>query len=126
MMCIISLSSLLEFISPTRARTPTRYGVGQGYCKSPSEGNSTDCPPFAGLTCPCVPKSDTESRRPPPPRNCPAATPSSGDILVPVYQHFEFPLHPDPTNPKKPMHMYNMELGGLKTGNTYQVCVEHM
>ena len=97
------------------------FGLGQGYCQSPSQGNSTDCPPFAGRVCPCV--NNTGFSDPPPgPGNgttCPAANPASGDVLMPVYQRFEIPLHPDPTDVAKPLHMYNNSV--LKTGNTYQV-----
>jgi len=106
--------------------------LGQGYCSSPSQGNSTDCPPFAGRVCPCVPNVTAAERsgqgvgkrvlQDPGPGNgtaCPAANMASGDVLVPVYQRFEFPLRPDPTNSSKPIHMYNNTV--LKTGNTYQV-----
>eukprot|EP00756_Hemistasia_phaeocysticola_P012165 Hpha_TRINITY_DN15176_c0_g22::TRINITY_DN15176_c0_g22_i1::g.127836::m.127836 len=90
------------------------FGVGDGYCKSPSQGNSTDCKPFDGLTCPCKVGS----------RSCPSGTPSSGDVMVPVYQKFEFPLKPDPTDASKPLHMYANT--ALKSGNTYQVIGAHL
>eukprot|EP01060_Flectonema_neradi_P000680 TRINITY_DN10426_c0_g1_i1.p1 TRINITY_DN10426_c0_g1~~TRINITY_DN10426_c0_g1_i1.p1 ORF type:complete len:369 (+),score=67.35 TRINITY_DN10426_c0_g1_i1:50-1156(+) len=90
------------------------FGVGQGYCNSPSKGNSTDCPPFRGLKCPCTPGE----------RGCPQETPSSGDVMVAVYQKFEFPLNPDPTDASKPKHMYDNKC--LKNGNSYQVIGAHL
>ncbi len=100
------------------------FGLGQGYCQSPSQGNSTDCAPFAGKVCPCVPETNNSSLRDDPSgpgtgTACPAGNLPSGDVLVPVYQRFEFPHLPDPTDPAKPLHMYNNT--ALKTGNTYQV-----
>ena len=123
------------------------FGVGQGYCQSPTVGNSSNCAPFAGRVCPCTPPkeddlggdyavaeiSDTVSvlrslgairaaDDPPGPGNgttCPPNTTTAGDVLTPVYQRFEFPVNPDPTSPSKPLHMYNNS--ALKTGNTYQV-----
>eukprot|EP01062_Namystynia_karyoxenos_P015672 TRINITY_DN156_c0_g2_i4.p2 TRINITY_DN156_c0_g2~~TRINITY_DN156_c0_g2_i4.p2 ORF type:complete len:399 (+),score=115.75 TRINITY_DN156_c0_g2_i4:74-1198(+) len=92
------------------------FGLGQGYCANPAAGNSTDCPPFRGKVCPCVPDADG--------RGCPAATPDSGDVLVPTYQHFIFPLKPDPTDARKPLHMYDNS--ALQTGNTYQVIGAHL
>ena len=43
------------------------FGRGEGYCASPAQGNSTDCPPFMGLTCPCVPKKNDTVEGPPGP-----------------------------------------------------------
>jgi len=92
------------------------FGLGQGYCESPAfGGNSTDCDVFAGMTCPCDP--DTLDA-------CPSNTPDYGDVIVPSYQYFEFPLYPDPTSREAPIHMYNNS--ALKTGNTYQVIGAHL
>eukprot|EP00755_Sulcionema_specki_P035290 Sspe_Gene.104612::Locus_81227_Transcript_4_5_Confidence_0.583_Length_1223::g.104612::m.104612 len=91
------------------------FGVGEGYCNAPPVGNSTDCPPFRGLVCPCVPGSG---------RGCPSGNPSTGDVMVPIYQRFEFPLRPDPTSDEKPLHMY--EHTALKNGNSYQVIGAHL
>jgi len=85
------------------------FGIGQGYCQSPTQGNSTDCTPFAGKVCPCTPDGGS----------CPTNTTSAGDVMVPTYQFFMFPLHPDPTDDTKPLHMYNNS--ALTNGNAYQV-----
>jgi len=79
------------------------FGIGEGYCQSPTEGNSTDCAPFRGLTCPCDPNADHSKDG----INCPAATTKSGDVVVPIRHDWIFPLHPDPTNESKPIHMYD-------------------
>lgn len=102
------------------------FGRGEGYCASPAQGNSTDCAPFMGLTCPCVPKNSTVEDPPGPGGgiNCPEETGYAGDVMVPVYQHFHFPLHPDPTDRSKPKHMYDND--ALSTGNTYQVIGAHL
>lgn len=85
------------------------FGVGQGYCQSPTQGNSTDCAPFRGKVCPCEPGS----------KGCPANTTSAGDVMVPSYQLFMIPLNPDPTLEDRPLHMYNNS--ALTSGNSYQV-----
>merc|ERR1712216_303776 len=85
------------------------FGIGQGYCQSPTAGNSTECAPFEGKVCPCVPGS----------AGCPSNTTDAGDVMVATYQFFMFPLHPDPTDPLKPLHMYNNS--ALTNGNSYQV-----
>lgn len=88
------------------------FGIGQGYCQSPTQGDSTDCDPFRNLTCPCT-GSDA---------SCFSTT--TGDVMAVTYQLFEFPLHPDPTNASKPVHMYDNNC--LKNGNTYQVIGAHL
>ncbi|KAJ8600383.1 hypothetical protein CTAYLR_000732 [Chrysophaeum taylorii] len=88
------------------------FGLGEGYCESPAfGGNSTDCAPFLGMSCPCT---GGES--------CPNPTPY-GDVIQPVYQRFEFPRRPDPTTGVV-RHMYNNSV--LKTGNSYQVIGAHL
>ena len=42
-----------------------------------------------------------------------------GDVVTPIYQRFEFPLHPDPTREDLPKHMYDNQ--ALQTGIGYQV-----
>merc|ERR1719502_119958 len=86
------------------------FGIGQGYCKAPSQGNSSECDPFPGLLCPCDPGTDP---------SCPANTTAAGDVMVPTYELFEFPLRPDPTDASKPKHMYDNS--ALTNGNAYQV-----
>ena len=109
------------------------FGVGQGYCQSPTVGNSTNCTPFMGRVCPCVPNKPaaaapvssaaaggaTGGPNPGSGTTCPVNTTLAGDVLTPVYQRFEFPLEGDPTAADLPKHMYNNTV--LKTGNTYQV-----
>lgn len=85
------------------------YGIGQGYCQSPTVGDSTDCPPFKGKVCPCVKGT----------KGCPENTTDAGDVMVPTYQFFMFPLNPDPTRGDRPLHMYNNS--ALTNGNAYQV-----
>lgn len=96
------------------------FGTGQGYCQSPTVGNSTDCAPFAGLTCPCTPGADDDEAA----ASCPAGTTAVGDVLVPYYQKFVFPLRPDPTLADRPKHMYNNS--ALTTGNSFQVIGAHL
>jgi len=94
------------------------YGIGEGYCQSPTVGNSTDCAPFRGITCPCDPNDNSHAQI-----NCPKNTPASGDIVVPDRHEWAFPLNPDPTNSTKPWHMYdNVAL----TGDHYQVIGSHL
>lgn len=101
------------------------FGAGQGYCRSPTQGNSTDCPPFAGKVCPCVPGvAPTDDDEAGGTGGCPSGTTAVGDVLVPVYQLFRFPLDPDPTRPDRPLHMYNNT--ALSTGNSYQVIGAHL
>ena len=85
------------------------FGIGQGYCQSPTQGNSTECAPFDGQVCPCVPGS----------ASCPENTTNAGDVMVATYQFFMFPLNPDPTLADRPLHMYNNS--ALTNGNAYQV-----
>ena len=87
------------------------FGIGEGYCQSPIQGDSSDCNVFHGMTCPCIEGT----------RGCETST-AVGDVLVPSYQYFEFPLHPDPTKDDLPKHMYDNSC--LKNGNTYQVILE--
>ena len=81
------------------------FGAGEGYCQSPTQGNSTDCPPFAGQVCPCKPNSvladDDEAGGT---GGCPSGTTAVGDVMVPIYQEFRFPMEPDPTRPDRPLH----------------------
>lgn len=91
------------------------FGIGEGYCQSPTVGDSTDCPPFKGKKCPCDPSVDN---------SCPPGTPKTGDVMVATYQKFIFPLHPDPTDDSKPLHMYNNS--ALTSGNKYQVIGAHL
>ena len=79
------------------------YGIGQGYCQSPTLGNTTDCDEFRDMKCPCEEGSI----------DCPKST-QVGDVLTPFYQYFEFPLNPDPTKEGLPRNMYDndcMKLG---------------
>jgi len=89
------------------------FGLGEGYCNSPVEGDTTDCTVFHGMTCPCVEGS----------RGCPT-TSLVGDVVTPIYQRFEFPLHPDPTREDLPKHMYDNN--ALQTGIGYQVIGAHL
>ena len=89
------------------------FGIGQGYCQSPTEGDSTDCAPFDGMTCPCEEGTD----------GCDTTT-DVGDVLASIYQYFEFPLNPDPTVNDGPKHMYDNS--ALKSGNGYQVIGAHL
>lgn len=89
------------------------YGIGQGYCGSPTEGDSTDCTPFKNMTCPCIEGSE----------GCDTST-DAGDVMVTQYQLFKFPLNPDPTSSSKPKHMYDDT--ALTVGNTYQVIGGHL
>ena len=96
------------------------------------EGDTTDCTVFHGMTCPCVEGS----------RGCPTTSLvclqllfayihayqicsyfmiclQVGDVVTPIYQRFEFPLHPDPTREDLPKHMYDNQ--ALQTGIGYQV-----
>ena len=107
------------------------FGLGEGYCASPAQGNSTDSAPFMGLRCPCVPNATAaleegvgDSPGPGTGITCPEETGRTGDVLVPAFQYFRFPLHPDPTEASKPRHMYDND--ALKTGNTYQVIGAHL
>ena len=84
------------------------FGIGQGYCQSPIDGDSTDCDVFRDMTCPCEEGS----------MGCKTST-EVGDVLTPTYQYFEFPLNPDPTKEDLPLHMYDNNC--LKSGNSYQV-----
>ena len=84
------------------------FGIGQGYCQSPIDGDSTDCDVFRDMKCPCEEGS----------MGCETST-EVGDVLFPTYQYFEFPLYPDPTKEDLPLHMYNNNC--LKNGNSYQV-----
>ena len=84
------------------------FGIGQGYCQSPIQGDSTDCDVFRDMTCPCEEGS----------MGCETST-DVGDVLAPAYQYFEFPLYPDPTKEDLPRHMYDNHC--LKNGNSYQV-----
>ncbi|KAJ1454640.1 hypothetical protein M885DRAFT_521580 [Pelagophyceae sp. CCMP2097] len=101
-------------VPPFEVQPYCPFGLGQGYCGSPASGhNSTDCDPFAGMLCPCVGG-----------RACPAATPAlRGDVLVPIYQYFEFPVSPDPTA-GSPKHMYDN--AALRNGHAYQVIGAHV
>ena len=84
------------------------FGIGQGYCQSPIDGDSTDCDVFRDMKCPCEEGS----------MGCETST-EVGDVLFPTYQYFEFQLYPDPTREDLPLHMYNNNC--LKNGNSYQV-----
>ena len=81
------------------------FGIGQGYCRSPVQGNSTDCDSFlAGKTCPCEEGSE----------GCTHST-NVGDVMLPAYQYFEFLLNPDPTKEGLPRNMYDndcLKIGG--------------
>ena len=79
------------------------FGIGEGYCRSPVQGNSTDCEIFGGLTCPC--EEGTEG--------CIKST-NVGDVVTPLYRYFEFPLNPDPTKEGLPRNMYDNDC--LKSG----------
>ena len=79
------------------------FGIGQGYCRSPVQGNSTDCDEFPGLICPCEKGSV----------GCKQST-NVGDVMRPHYQYFEFPLNPDPTKDGLPRPMYDNDC--LKRG----------
>ena len=79
------------------------FGIGHGYCRSPVQGNSTDCKNFGGLICPC--KEGTEG--------CIKST-NVGDVVTPYYRYFEFPLNPDPTKEGLPRNMYDNDC--LKSG----------
>ena len=72
------------------------FGIGQGYCRSPVQGNSTDCDSFSGVLCPCEESSHF--------RMCMST--NVGDVMLPNYQYFEFHLNPDPTKEGLPRHMY--------------------
>lgn len=113
------------------------FGIGQGYCGAPSGSgdcpspcNSTDCPPFRGDVCPCVPTNETARRRRAEEgptfggEACPKHTPAGGDVLVPAYQVFKFPLNPNPVLDARPIHMY--ENTALQNGNSYQVIGAHL
>ena len=84
------------------------FGIDEGYCQSPTQGDSADCDVFLDLKCPCKEGSMV----------CDTST-DVGDVLTPAYQYFEFPLHPDPTRNDLPRHMYDNQC--LKNGNAYQV-----
>lgn len=118
------------------------FGIGQGYCGAPSGSgdcpspcNSTACPPFDGDVCPCVPTNKTSDFGSTIRRSleegpsfggeaCPKHTPLGGDILVPAYQLFKFPLNPNPVLDSMPIHMY--ENTALTNGNSYQVIGAHL
>jgi len=76
------------------------YGIGQGYCGSPTTGEnaSTDCDPFRDMVCPCATGDDDSV-------SCPDDSPNYGDVMVTSYQRFEFARFPDPTDAAKPKHM---------------------
>lgn len=89
------------------------FGMGQGYCQSPNDGNSTECDPFDGMICPCV-ENSTDA----------CSSTLTGDVMVPVYQLFNFPNSPDPTDASKPKHLYDDS--ALTNGNTFQVIGGHL
>jgi len=113
------LLGLSNNIPPWHVPPYCPYGIGEGYCQSPTAGNSTDCAPFRGFTCPCNPNDTSSSRI-----NCPKNTPSTGDIVVPIRHEWAFPLNPDPTDSTKPWHMYDQV--ALLSGNAYQVIGSHL
>ena len=78
------------------------FGIGEGYCRSPVRGNTTDCDVFLGLICPCEEGTT----------GCKKST-NVGDVVTPRYSYFEFPLYPDPTKEELPRHMYDNDC--LKT-----------
>ena len=87
--------------------------------QSPTQGNSSDCAPFSGKVCPCKLGADDDEAS-----ACPPGTTVNGDVLVPFYQLFKFPLNPDPTEATKPKHMYDN--AALTDGNNYQVIGAHL